>query len=271
MQLEELKEKCIEEIKKVMPTARTRDLNDRIEIKEKGKKFGLEMGLLNMLDEINNNPAHKDEIICSRIKVMRQHLKSEEIYNKKLSQIRDQLLLQLKPNRWIEEMSDKVELYSRSFVDNLSFVIVVDMPESQMFVTKDLLKRWKIDGMKAEEIAVDNLSKMKRPKPFNFPEGLYGFHGDNVSALLAKPKLIRNRLNREGFKGKKVLISVPYRETMMITEYSLQGFAKIMELNIALYKETSRPYKISPTPFEMDEDGVVNSFQQFPKGRMMFR
>ena len=272
--LEDVKEAMIKKIKELDESLTIEDKGNILEVKKEKDKLSMGIGLENILQQLNlgENP---EMIYDTRMEIVKNFLNQEKIIKdmETWSFVKDKIIFVptqkdycmrlAKGSGMIKKPVKENPVFSKGFIQDIVLAGAIDYPGYFAYMMKDLIKKWgKTEGEIEEQIS-KNLQKYEtkyRAVKENDKILVLGL-GGILSTFLLKPKKLREIANENGMEGKELVGILPFRDLIILQEHNVNNAMKLWTTGVNMIHDEIRPYPVSPKPFMIDNDGVVNQFK----------
>jgi len=264
------KEKMVEEtfvklVKQKFPnkTIVLKRLNSGTEVVIDGKNEGM-FGFDNIIDQVNSGEPliHVTQV---RVDMLFNFSENDE-YLKEWNKVKDKIQIYLKNKKYGVDI--KAELITRSFINDINYHFVIDLPDKKYFINEKMLKDWNVSLETIERTAVENCRNNNYEytftKPINLDKSIKGIillngkDSNSCHSILVNPQKLRQLLNDNELEGKEVLAVIPFRDVLFIAENTPDGYFELSTTSRMMQDDRISPYPVSCNPFKINLDGIIS-------------
>jgi uncharacterized protein YtpQ (UPF0354 family) len=174
--------------------------------------------------------------------------------------VRGRLLPMLKPEDWVREVSERLEILGAEFAPGLWICFAIDEPARLAYVTRELLEQWDVPLERIQEVAQDNLAAGNRelemallPGEDNRPYALVINTQDGYDAARLVLPGVREAFAEE--LGDEYLVGIPNRDFLIAFSQ------RDPEMTAAIIRQIKQDYHrmdhpLTPTVYRVRADTV---------------
>src|SRR3990167_4817855 len=169
------------------------------------------------------------------------------------------------------------EVLNRKVAGDIVLTFVFDAGDRFAFLSEKNLKTWNKDLYDVEKTAIENLQKSNTDWKFvgknnrGYIVAKEGKDAMPCTSILSIPNKVRALLDKNGFKNKKVLLTAPYQDLILVCEASAENFMKSAATAMIAHQTTNMARPITTTPILIDENGALSDYKdnKIPTGIAM--